>query len=165
MKLLNAGVSSAGCCLLLFCSAKLLQDEGICWQVVMATRVPFDLQKEVFCCSRMKRTIGGWTLSRLTCRRVFFSRLARRAQASLRRHGELGPERLRGAEDPAGRRGVVLLVSDGAHHGGRPRDLSPGRSTRPRRQEVRPKGSEGQNKTPYRLLRGRSLVLMHHASW
>lgn len=49
------------------------------------------------------------------------------AQTSLRRHGELGPQRLRGAEDPAGRRRVVVVLPDGAHHGGRPWDLPPGR--------------------------------------
>lgn len=49
------------------------------------------------------------------------------AQTSVRRHGELGPERLRGAEDPAGRRGVLLVLPDGADHGGRPRNLPPGK--------------------------------------
>lgn len=54
-------------------------------------------------------------------------RLVGCAQTPLRRHGELGPECLRGAEDPVGRRRVVLILSDGTHHGGSPRDLSPGR--------------------------------------
>lgn len=58
----------------------------------------------------------------------FFSRFVGSAQTSLRRHGELGAERLRGAEDPAGRRGVVVILSDGADHGGRPRNLPPGRN-------------------------------------
>lgn len=49
------------------------------------------------------------------------------AQTSVRRHGELGPERLCGAEDPTGRRGVLLVLPDGADHGGRPRDLPPGK--------------------------------------
>lgn len=52
------------------------------------------------------------------------------AEASLRRHGELGAERLRGAEDLVGRRGVVVVLSDGADDGGRPRDLPPGTSPR-----------------------------------
>lgn len=34
--------------------------------------------------------------------RVFHLRLVSRAQTSLRCHGELGPQRLCGAEDPAG---------------------------------------------------------------
>lgn len=54
-------------------------------------------------------------------------RLVGGAQTSLRRHGELGAECVRGAEDPAGRRGVVVVLSDGADDGGRPRDLPPGR--------------------------------------
>lgn len=48
------------------------------------------------------------------------------AQTSLRSHGELGPERLRGAEDPAGCRRVLLVLSDGADHGGCPWNLPPG---------------------------------------
>ena len=62
------------------------------------------------------------------CVCFFFSRFVGGAQTSVRRHGELGSERLCGAEDPIGRRGVVLVLSDGAHHGGRPRDLPPGRN-------------------------------------
>lgn len=54
-------------------------------------------------------------------------RLVGRAQTSLCRHGELGPERLRGAEDPVGRRGILVIIPDGADHGGRPRNLPPGR--------------------------------------
>lgn len=54
-------------------------------------------------------------------------RLVGGAQTPLRCHGELGSERVCGAEDPVGRRGVVVVLSDGAHHGGRPRDLPPGR--------------------------------------
>lgn len=49
------------------------------------------------------------------------------AQTPVRRHGELGPEHLRGAEDPAGRRGVLLVLPDGADHGGRPRNLPSGK--------------------------------------
>lgn len=48
------------------------------------------------------------------------------AQTSVRCHGELGPERLCGAEDPAGCWGFLLILSDGADHGGRPRNLPSG---------------------------------------
>lgn len=58
---------------------------------------------------------------------VFHLRLVSRAQTSLRCHGELGPQRLCGAEDPAGCGGVVLVVPDGVDHGGCSRDLPPGR--------------------------------------
>lgn len=58
-------------------------------------------------------------------------RLVSRAQTSLRRHGELGAERLCGAEDPVGRRGILVIISDGADHGGRPRNLPPGRDVSP----------------------------------
>jgi len=57
---------------------------------------------------------------------VFVSRLVGGAQTPVRRHGELGAERLRGAEDPIGRRGVVVILSDGGDHGGGPRNLPPG---------------------------------------
>lgn len=57
----------------------------------------------------------------LICVRVcVVFRLVGGAQTSLRRHGELGAEHLCGAEDPVGRRGVLVVLSDGADHGGRP---------------------------------------------
>lgn len=66
----------------------------------------------------------GLTLT-LVCVVVF--RPACSAQTSVCRHGELGPERLRGAEDLAGPRGVLLVLPDGADHGGRPRNLPSGK--------------------------------------
>lgn len=48
------------------------------------------------------------------------SRSAGSAQTSVRSHGELGSERLRRAEGPAGRGGFLLLLQDGADHGGGP---------------------------------------------
>lgn len=54
-------------------------------------------------------------------------RLIGGAKTSLCCHGELGAECLCGAKDPVGCRGVVIVLSNGAHHGGRPRDLPSGR--------------------------------------
>jgi len=50
------------------------------------------------------------------------------AEASVCSHGELGPECVCGAEDLVGSWRLLLLLSDGAHHGGGAWDLPSGKT-------------------------------------
>lgn len=93
-------------------------DEKILQQVVKVTLISDPSARSVAATVAYLKASMIQRIESRCCSVVY--RFVSGAQTSLRSHGELGPERLRGAEDPAGCRRVLFVLSDGADHGGCP---------------------------------------------